>query len=80
MQKDLKIANESSNTKALKGYAIYKELIIHYTVEQVLRHVKSDNLTSLSALQNSLPENKTPESWVNVGGQLIKKTSLDKLH
>ncbi|HSZ33325.1 MAG TPA: DUF4954 family protein [Puia sp.] len=65
--------------KLLKGYAIYKELIIHYTVEQVLRYIKSNNLSSLTDLQNSLPENQTPESWVNVGGQLIKKTSLDKL-
>ncbi len=36
-------------------------------------------MSSLVALQNLLPENQKPESWVNVGGQLIKKTSLDKL-
>jgi Domain of unknown function (DUF4954) len=65
--------------KLVKGYAIYRELIIHYAIEQVLLYNKSENFSSLSALQNSLPENKTPESWVNVGGQLIKKNSLDQL-
>jgi Domain of unknown function (DUF4954) len=65
--------------KLVKGYAIYRELIIHYAIEQVLHFNKSGNFGSLSALQNSLPENKIPESWVNVGGQLIKKNSLDQL-
>jgi carbonic anhydrase/acetyltransferase-like protein (isoleucine patch superfamily) len=65
--------------KMEKGYAIYKELIIHYAVEQMLQSAKSGNFKSLAAFQDSLPENQTPESWVNIGGQLIKKTSLDKL-
>lgn len=65
--------------KLEKGYAIYRELIIHYAVEQILLFVKSNNFTSLSVFQHSLPENQSPESWVNVGGQLIKKTSLENL-
>jgi Domain of unknown function (DUF4954) len=65
--------------KLLKGYAIYKELIIHYTIEQALKYIESNNLSSLAALQGTLPENQIPDSWVNVGGQLIKITSLDKL-
>ncbi len=65
--------------KLEKGYAIFRELIIHYAVEQVLHFTRSNDFSSLSSFQNSLPENKKPESWVNVGGQLVKKTSLDTL-
>ena len=65
--------------KLIKGYAIYQELIIHYAMEQIVLCIKSGKFNSLAALQEFLPENKKPESWVNVGGQLIKKTSLDKM-
>jgi Domain of unknown function (DUF4954) len=65
--------------KLTKGYAIYNELIIHYAMEQIVLCIKSNKINSLSALQEFLPENQVPGTWVNVGGQLIKKTSLDKM-
>ena len=74
--------NSSRNVriiKLVKGYAIYNELIIHYAVEQILLHVKSSKYDHLHAFQELLPETKEPESWINAGGQLIRKSSLDKL-
>ena len=65
--------------KMVKGYAIYNELIIHYAVEQILMRVKSSKYDQLRAFQEILPETKKPESWINAGGQLIRKSSLDKL-
>jgi hypothetical protein len=65
--------------KLTKGYGVYRELIIHYAIEQILQHVKSGKFNTLGILQEALPENKIPERWVNVGGQLIKKPALDKL-
>jgi carbonic anhydrase/acetyltransferase-like protein (isoleucine patch superfamily) len=65
--------------KLLKAYAIYNELITHYAIEQVLVHLKSGQLKSLTAFQEALPENKKPASWVNAGGQLIQKSALDSL-
>jgi hypothetical protein len=65
--------------KLVKGYTIFRELIIHYAIDQTLLHVKSKNFTGLPAFQKTLPENKKPESWINAGGQLIKKSALDKL-
>jgi hypothetical protein len=55
------------------------ELIIHYALEQILVHLKSGKYDNLVALQESLPENKMPETWINVGGQFIKKSALDKM-
>jgi len=65
--------------KLLKAYAIYNELIIHYTIEQILASLKTGPFDLLEAFQKTLPENKKPASWVNVGGQLIHKSSLDTL-
>ncbi len=65
--------------KLVKGYSIYKELIVHYALEQILDNIKSGKFNNLAALQESLPENKIPVTWINVGGQLIKKPSLDKM-
>jgi hypothetical protein len=65
--------------KLTKAYGIYQELIIHYAVGQILFHAKFGKMNTLAAFQEILPENKKPESWINVGGQLIKKSSLDKL-
>ena len=65
--------------KLLKAYGIYKELIVHYAVEQMIRHFQRTPLTSFSAFQETLPDCKNPQSWINAGGQLIKKSSMDKL-
>ena len=65
--------------KLLKAYAIFRELIIHYAIEQIIKRIQDSRPESLSKFQESLPENRTPESWINAGGQLIKKQSLDDL-
>ena len=65
--------------KLVKAYAIYRELIIHHAVEQIVIKIRKGRFTNFSAFQKSLPENKSPESWINAGGQLIKKKALDQL-
>jgi hypothetical protein len=65
--------------KLAKGYSIFRELIIHYAVKQIIDHVNSKNYSGLREFQQWLPENKTPEKWINAGGQLIRKSSLDKI-
>jgi hypothetical protein len=63
--------------KLLKAYGIYRELIMHYMVNQVLIHAKK--FDGLVSFQNAIPENKKPDHWVNVGGQLIRQRALDKM-
>jgi Domain of unknown function (DUF4954) len=65
--------------KLLKAYSIFNELITHYAIEQILDNLKSGHYNHLTEFQASLPENKNPASWVNAGGQLIQKSSLDEL-
>lgn len=65
--------------KLVKGYHIFRELIIHYAMEQIMIYIKPGKFKTFSLFKKSLPENKKPESWINVGGQLIRKNALDKL-
>ncbi|HZZ75290.1 MAG TPA: DUF4954 family protein, partial [Puia sp.] len=65
--------------KLIKGYSVFRELIIHYAIEQIVMHTYDGKFSTLSAFQLSIPDNKTPESWINAGGQLIKKSSFEKL-
>jgi carbonic anhydrase/acetyltransferase-like protein (isoleucine patch superfamily) len=65
--------------KLVKAYGIYRELIIHYAMEQVFLHLLSGRFPSLASFQETLPENKNPESWINAGGQLVRKQAFDKL-
>jgi hypothetical protein len=74
--------NSSRNVrviKLVKGYSIFRELIIHYAIEQIMLHTGNGKFNGFSAFQKSIPENKKPESWINAGGQLIKKSSFEKL-
>jgi len=74
--------NSSRNVriiKLVKGYSIFRELIIHYAIEQIMLYVGNDKFSGLSEFQASIPQNKKPESWINAGGQLIKRSSFDKL-
>jgi carbonic anhydrase/acetyltransferase-like protein (isoleucine patch superfamily) len=63
--------------KILKAYGIYRELIIHYMVKQVLTHSK--RYDDLISFQNTIPENIKPDYWLNVGGQLIRQRAMDKM-
>jgi hypothetical protein len=65
--------------KLVKAYGIYRELVIHYAVEQMIRKIRESRFDKLSAFQKILPVSKSPESWINAGGQLIRKQAIDKL-
>jgi NDP-sugar pyrophosphorylase family protein len=65
--------------KLLKAYGIYRELVVHYAVKQVILQIQTGHFENLTAFQNMLPENKKPESWINAGGQLIRQRALDKM-
>ncbi len=74
--------NSSRNVRIIKlqkGYAIYKELIVHYAMEQLVKFQQSEVFNSLPELQLSLDENQTPRPWINAGGQLIEKQALTQL-
>mgnify|MGYP000896786615 CR=1 FL=1 len=64
--------------KVSQAYHIYKELLIQYAVEQLMEHIRRHRIGSLEKLIDSLPPRLTIASWVNVGGQLILRSELEK--
>jgi Domain of unknown function (DUF4954) len=65
--------------KLTRSYALFNELVIYYAINQILRYTKINGYGRLPDFQKDLPETGLPETWVNAGGQLIKKSSLDTL-
>jgi hypothetical protein len=65
--------------KVLQAYHIYKELLTHYAMEQLLVHVRTNRIGSPEKLSDSLPSRLSITGWVNVGGQLILRSEVERL-
>ncbi len=61
------------------AYPIYSEIITHYAISRIVEYIREKRLGNLADLQSQLPDPSVPESWVNVGGQLLKRSSLNNL-
>lgn len=64
--------------KVCQAYDLYKKMITYYGTNHLLNWVKSSQINSIANLKKSLPKIKRGE-WINVGGQLMEKTTVDEL-
>ena len=64
--------------KAPHAYAIFKQLVAYHAATQLLTHIQRQKLAGFADLLTSLPAAPALTPWVNVGGQLIRKSELDK--
>jgi hypothetical protein len=74
--------NSKRNVRILKvhqAYHLFKELIGYYAIGEVMATVSRHQLKSLDELKECLPARMHLSSWVNMGGQLIQQSSLQKL-
>jgi hypothetical protein len=82
---DLEIlANEFENasrkvqlTKVRQAYVIYKELIVYYGVNQLLRYAWNNKISGWEKLFAALPLRARRSSWFNIGGQLFPQNSVN---
>ena len=65
--------------KTKQSYNLYKELVIYYAVDQLLKFIADNKINSFNFLQKALPARKKRTNWINAGGQLMEETELDKL-
>ena len=75
---------ENSNRKTLisklpEALTLFADLIIFYGVSQLLEHIGINDVTSFEELKKSVPAKITRSTWINVGGQLMKTTDVEKL-
>jgi hypothetical protein len=66
--------------KVMKAYHLFKELVIYYLVQQLLEHIRTNNIKTHEQLIESLPAKTALAQWMNVGGQLILRSEIDKLN
>lgn len=74
--------NSSRDTQIIKvaeSVKIYRELVLYYCAVQLLAHLKNKEFKSFDTFKKSLSTKLMRTQWINIGGQLIKKTSLQKL-
>ncbi|NJE06664.1 DUF4954 family protein, partial [Thermococcus sp. M36] len=50
-----------------------------YGIQQLIELIKTKNISSIDTLQNALPARVSREEWLNVGGQLLPVSSVNKL-
>lgn len=65
--------------KAAKAWYVYKELIIFYSVQQVIVFIKELKPASLAELKSALPAVSTRGEWLNIGGQLMPAEEVQLL-
>jgi len=75
---------ENSNRKALitklpESVKLFTELIIYYGTTQLLEHAEKNNFSSFEEFKKSISVKITRSTWINVGGQLMKTTDVEKL-
>jgi hypothetical protein len=74
--------NSDRKTRLVKvgqAWTLFRELIEHYAVGQLMRFVRERNIGGFEELLAALPASFPLYRWVNVGGQLIREPELDKL-
>ena len=57
----------------------YKELIQYYAVSQMLLHIRTNKFTNFVAFKKKLATKIMRAQWMNIGSQLIIKSSVQKL-
>jgi hypothetical protein len=65
--------------KVAQAYALFRRLIDWYAATRLLTFIRQHDIQSFDDLLKALPANPALQPWVNVGGQLIRKSELEKL-
>jgi hypothetical protein len=65
--------------KVLQAYHLYKELVTYNAVQQLLAWKQENNIKNINQLAEALPARVSLTRWMNIGGQLILRSEIDKL-
>lgn len=65
--------------KPLQSYELFKELLSFHSATELMDWMERNSLSKLEEVAAHLPKVLKRQPWINVGGQLLPKTSLDKL-
>ncbi len=66
--------------KVPQSISIFKELVQYYGVMELLKHVQQNKFTGFDELKKTISAKIQRSEWLNIGGQLIQQTAIEKLH
>ena len=80
------VADEFENTnrkalliKTMSAYHLFKELIVYYSITQVLNYFKENKARGFDDLKRAIPSKLIRNRWTNIGGQLMPALIVDEL-
>lgn len=65
--------------KVTASIAVFREMIRYYGICQLFDHIQKNGIGDFDALKKSLSAKVSRSEWLNIGGQLIQKTEVDKV-
>jgi hypothetical protein len=65
--------------KVQEAYKLFKELIIYYSITQLLDFMERRKIQSWQKLLTALPAAQSRSQWKNIGGQLIPEAAVNTL-
>ncbi len=74
--------NTSRTTEVLKvpqAISVFKEIIQYYGTMELLQHIQLNSFINFEELKKTLSAKIQRSEWLNIGGQLIQKTVVEKL-
>jgi len=70
---------ETEIIKVPQSIALFKELIRYYGTLELLQHIRNNNFASFDSFKKTLSAKIQRSKWLNIGGQLIQQTEIEKL-
>ncbi len=74
--------NNSHKTAILKipqSILIFKELIRYYGIRELFHHIQKNKFSNFDELKKTVSAKIQRNEWLNIGGQLIQKTAIEKV-
>lgn len=76
------IENTNRKTKIIKvpqSIKVFKELVQYYGMINLIEHYQQNNFTNFDNFKKSLPQSIARPSFMNIGGQLMKTSAVNKI-
>lgn len=66
-------------TKVQQAYNLFKQMIGYYGAYYLYRFIESKKVFSVESLKTALPKSLKRTDWLNVGGQLLTRASVENI-
>ena len=71
--------HQTSVVKVPQCINVFKELIQYYGVRELFFHIQKSKFSSFDEVKRSISAKIQRSEWLNIGGQLIQKTDIEKM-